>query len=124
MKPTKYLQGICPACGAPIQFQADRIGQTGQCPSCGEPTELLLPQPVEEPSVPRKVIALTIGSILVLLLSLLICLAGLKHFQNLAEEKRLHSVSNPSVLMNTNSQDAGLNPEKTDPQAGTNNPVP
>jgi hypothetical protein len=94
LKPTKYLQGDCAACGAPISFPAEKIGLKERCSHCGELTELTLARPGEEPFLPRKIIVLTAATILLLVLGLIVCLAWLKHYENLAEQKRFGSTSN------------------------------
>jgi len=105
MKPTKNLQGTCGVCGAPIEFPAERIGLADQCPHCGKQTELSLAQPPEEPAIPRKVLFLTAGTILLLVFSLIACVVSLKHFQKLDEQKRQQkqhsSATPPSTGTNT-----------------------
>jgi hypothetical protein len=77
-----------------------------------------LAPPVERPSVPRRVIVLSAGAIALLVLSLLTCLAGLKHYQKLAEQKKHRSGLTPPAFMGTNAQNAnGLNSERPTDQA-------
>jgi predicted RNA-binding Zn-ribbon protein involved in translation (DUF1610 family) len=113
LKPTKNLQGICTACGAPIDFQVERIGLKEPCPHCGELTELRLAQPAEEPLLPRKVVVLTAITILLMVAGLIACIAWLKHYENLAQQKRLGSTApGPSAVAgNVNALEAPSRPQ-------------
>src|SRR5258705_3797440 len=82
MNTTKYLKGICSECGGHLEFPADSTGMTIDCPHCGKPTELLLALPSEQPSLPRKRIALTVLTIVILALGLGAALVALNRAQN------------------------------------------
>jgi uncharacterized paraquat-inducible protein A len=85
---TKNLTGPCLACGAAIEFPADRIGQTTQCPHCGQTTELRLATPPQEPMVSRRLIIWTVTAVLILVFGLAAVLFALKKAENLAQRQR------------------------------------
>ncbi len=91
MARTKRIQGECQQCGGSLEFPAERIGLTAQCPRCGKETELMLATPAQEPMIPRKVIVWTVITVGLLLVALVLVLAGLKHFERQAAERRLKS---------------------------------
>ena len=88
MNRTKNLSGPCAHCGVPIEFRPEEIGGVVQCPRCGRETELTLAAPTPESSVPRGLVVSAVLGILVLLLSLAITVAGLKHYQKKLQDKR------------------------------------
>ena len=88
MNQTKRLQGACSECGGSIEFPAELVGTMTQCPRCGKQTELLLSAPPEEPSVPRKAIIWTVIAVTILALCVIVPLAGLKHYEELAGRRK------------------------------------
>jgi uncharacterized paraquat-inducible protein A len=100
VSPTKYLNGPCSHCGAPIKFAAQMVGTTAQCPRCGKTTELLLEQPAEEPALPRKVVFWTVSSVLVLLLGLAASLYALKRTQRWMEQHKPTASTNSPASSN------------------------
>ncbi len=88
MNRTKRLKGVCTECGSPIEFPAEMIGTTTRCPRCRKQTELLLPTPPEEPTVPRKVLLWTLVTIVVLIAGAIGLVLGLKHFEKLAAQQK------------------------------------
>ena len=91
MTRTKRLQGECQHCRGSLEFPAERIGLTAQCPRCGKETELMLATPAQEPMIPRTVVVWTVITVALLLVALVVVLAGLKHFERQAAERRLKS---------------------------------
>ena len=91
MSSVKYLSGPCSHCGAPIRFEAQRVGTTAQCPRCGKTTELLLEQPPEEPTIPRRIVAWTVVAVAVLLLGLAASLYALKRTQRWIQQHKPQS---------------------------------
>src|ERR1039458_800228 len=88
MNHTKRLEGACSECGGSIEFPAELVGTLTQCPRRGEQTEMLLPAPPDESSVPRKAIVWTIVAIVILALGVIVPVAGLKHFEKLAARQK------------------------------------
>ena len=88
MNHTKRLQGSCSECGGSIEFPAELVGTMTQCPHCRKQTELLLPLPPDEPSVPRKAIVWSVVAVVILALGVIVPVAGLKHFEKLAARQK------------------------------------
>jgi hypothetical protein len=100
MSRLKLLRGGCQSCGRTIEFMADRIGTVARCPNCGNETELLLAAPPKEPSQISK-LAVSAGiAIVVLVLSLLATIIGLKHFERKAAERKGNASSAPVLQTN------------------------
>jgi hypothetical protein len=97
MNPTKHLNCICGECGGSIQFQAELVGTMTQCPRCGKQTELTLAVPPEEPAVPRKVIVWTVIAVVILALGVIVPVAGLKHFEQLAARQKDRAPAAPGT---------------------------
>ncbi|MCX6923577.1 MAG: FxLYD domain-containing protein [Verrucomicrobia bacterium] len=93
MNPTKRLTGACSECGGPIQFPAELVGTTTTCPHCRKQTELMLAAPPTESALPRKLIIFTVVAVVILIVGLIVLVAGLKHFENLAARQRARSVA-------------------------------
>ena len=85
MNPTKQLSGVCSECGGSIEFRADLIGTMAKCPRCGKQTELMLAAPREESTVPRRMVVLAVGAIVILVAGLVATVMGLKHFEKAAK---------------------------------------
>jgi|SRR5579862_393801 len=88
MNRTKYLKGECQHCAGHLEFLADHIGMTVPCPHCGQETELLLPQPPEQSSIPRRAIIWTVVAVVVLGLGLMAALIALQRAQKWAEDQK------------------------------------
>jgi rRNA maturation protein Nop10 len=88
MNRTKYLKGECQHCGGHLEFLADHIGMMVSCPHCGQQTELQLPPPPEEPSIPRRALVWTGIAVVVLGLGLVGSLMALKRAQRWAERQK------------------------------------
>ena len=89
----------------------DHIGMTVPCPHCGEETDLVLPKPPEEPSIPARAIVWTVSALVVLGLGLAGSLIALKRAQRWAESQKHQSPvaaaepapNNPTAAPATNS---------------------
>lgn len=93
MSKSKYLKGECQHCGDHLEFLAEHIGVVVPCPHCGQETELLLAQPPEESTVPRRAIIWTMIAVSVLGLGLAGALLALKRAQRLAETHKQHATT-------------------------------
>ena len=108
MNRVKMLKGECQHCGRHIEFPADAIGLVAPCPHCQQQTELLLPVPKVEPTVPRRAIVWTAVSILVLCGGLIACLVALRRAEHLAAARK-------PVGLSTNAQPNSSAPEPANP---------
>ncbi|HLH52814.1 MAG TPA: FxLYD domain-containing protein [Verrucomicrobiae bacterium] len=106
MNRTKYLKGECQHCQGHLEFLVDHIGMTVPCPHCGQQTELLLPQPPQEPSIPTRAIVWTLVAVVVLGMGLVGSLVALKKAQRWAASQKRQSTSLP--VESTNSVQAAL----------------
>jgi len=88
MAKNKYLTGECQHCSGHLEFPAESVGLAASCPHCGRETELMLSTPRIEPTIPRRVILWTAMAVLLLVAGLVVTVAGLKHFQNEAAQRR------------------------------------
>ena len=102
------LKGECQHCAGHIEFPADAIGLVAPCPHCRQQTELLLPAPKVEPTVPLRAIVWTAVSILVLCAGLFACLVALKRAEHLAAARK-------SVAPSTRAQSNSPAPESAGP---------
>src|SRR5579864_2209981 len=91
MNRTKYLKGECQHCAGHLEFMVDHIGMTVPCPHCGQETDLLLPKPPEEPSIPTRAILWTVIALVVLGLGFAGSLIALKRAQRWAESHKHQS---------------------------------
>jgi hypothetical protein len=103
MSSTKYLKGCCQSCGGHLEFPADQIGLTADCPHCGQQTELMLPAPPEEPSVPRRALVWTGVAVLVAVLGLVGAMIALHRVERWAAGQRQAGVV-PSAPAATNTE--------------------
>jgi hypothetical protein len=90
---TKYFKGACSHCRGHIEFPVEATGMTTDCPHCGKPTELLLPAPPDEPTVPRRTIIWTLITVLILAGGLGGVLLGLKRTEKWAASKKKSSAA-------------------------------
>lgn len=97
----KHLRGECQHCGGHLEFPAESIGLQAPCPHCGQQTELMLEQPPEEPSLPRRVIVWTVAAIIVLGLGLLGAMLALKRAERWAAKQKQERVGQPAVNAGT-----------------------
>lgn len=88
MNGSKYLKGECQHCAGHLEFLVDHIGMRVPCPHCGQETELLLAQPPEQPSIPRRAIVWTVIAVVVLGLGLAGALIALQRAQKWAENQK------------------------------------
>ena len=98
----KYLKAECQHCGVHIEFPADHIGMVVPCPACSKETELLLPTPPEEPTLPRRVLVYTGVAVLILVLGLIATLIGLKRAERWASRRAKPVITEPGLAMATN----------------------
>jgi hypothetical protein len=103
MNRTKYLKGECQHCAGHLEFLAEHIGVSVPCPHCGQETELLLAQPLEQPSVPRRAVIWTLIAVVVLGLGLAGALVALRKAEKWAENQKRQSTSVAIVEPHTNS---------------------
>jgi len=87
MSRTSYLKGECQHCRGHIEFPVETIGTVASCPHCGQATELLLPAPPVEPSVPRKALVWAVVAALILGGGLGGALWALRYAQRLAARR-------------------------------------
>jgi hypothetical protein len=78
----KYLKGECQHCHGHLEFPVESTGLTADCPHCGQVTELMLPLPPLESSVPRRWLVMTAIAIAILVSGLVTCVVLLKHFEH------------------------------------------
>jgi hypothetical protein len=97
MNRTKRLKGACTACGGPIEFPAELIGTMTQCPRCRQQTELRLAAPPEEPAAPRKIVVWCVALMALLVLSVIVVVVGLKHFEKEAARQKNRAVPAPAA---------------------------
>src|SRR5579885_3417866 len=97
MNRTKYLKGECQHCAGHLEFLAEHIGMTVTCPHCGQETELMLEEPAEEPSIPRRTLIWTGIAILVLVLGLGGAVAALKRAQRWAQRTKNQAAISPAT---------------------------
>jgi hypothetical protein len=88
MSKTKYLKGECQHCAGHLEFLAEHIGMFVPCPHCQQETELLLPTPPEEPTVPRRALIWTGIAVVVLGLGFLGALMALKRAEKWAQRQK------------------------------------
>jgi hypothetical protein len=98
MNPTKRLTCHCGECGGSLQAPAELVGTVTQCSRCGKQTELKLAVPPEEPALPRKVIIWTVVAAVVLALSVIVLVAGLKHYEKLAARQKDRAAPVPGAM--------------------------
>ncbi len=84
---SKHLKAECQQCGGHIEFPAEAAGTTTECPHCGKPTELLLPAPEMESSVPTRAIVYAVIAIVILLGGLIGTQIALNRAKRLVEHK-------------------------------------
>jgi hypothetical protein len=108
MNRVKMLKGECQHCAGHIEFPADAIGLVAPCPHCHQQTELLLPAPPQEPTVPRRAILWTVITILVLCGGLVACLIALKRAERWAAARK------PTAAA-TNAQSGSPAPQPANP---------
>ncbi len=97
MNRTKRLSGVCSQCGGSIEFPAELVGTMGQCPRCKKQTELTLPDPPEEPAVPRKVILCTAVTVALLVLGLAAAIFELRHLEKLVALQKERAAAAPGA---------------------------
>ena len=100
---TKYLKGECQHCQGHIEFAAEATGLTTDCPHCGQATELMIPVPEIEPTLPRKTIIWTLVAVLVLALGLGGALVALKRARRMVEKQASEKHSTANVVPNASS---------------------
>ena len=88
MSKTKYLKGECQHCAGHLEFLAEHIGMVVPCPHCQQETELLLPAPPEEPTVPRRALIWTGIAVVVLALGFVGALMALKRAERWAQRQK------------------------------------
>src|SRR5579872_2556763 len=92
MNKTKYLKGECQHCAGHLEFLAEHIGMRVPCPHCGQETELLLAQPSEQPSIPRRAIVWTVIAVVVLGVGLAAALIALQRARKWAENQKKQKI--------------------------------
>jgi lysine biosynthesis protein LysW len=102
MSRTKYLKGECQHCGGHLEFLADHIGMVVTCPHCGQETELLLLQPPEVPSIPRRALIWTGFAVVVLCLGLVGALMALKRAERWAANQKHQTIDTITSESSTN----------------------
>ncbi len=88
LRSTKKIQGNCSHCGGSLEFPAELVGTVAACPHCGQQAELLLARPLEEPTIPRRVLVWTGIAVLILLLGFAGVLYALKRSQAYVEQHK------------------------------------
>src|SRR5690242_2291080 len=111
MSQSKFLKCACSHCAGRIEFPVELIGTSVGCPHCGQSTELMLPAPPQESSVPRQAIIWTIIAVLILGGGLAGAMVALQRAQRLAAQRQKERAAALAAATNTSSQPA---PGQTD----------
>lgn len=96
MTRTKFLDGSCQHCGAPIQFPAESAGATADCPHCRQPTELFLAVPRQPSTVPVKTIVFTLLAVLILVGGWVGAMLALKRAQRTVQRQQAAATASTS----------------------------
>jgi hypothetical protein len=91
MNRSKRLYGNCSECGGSIEFSVELVGTMTQCPRCRKQTELTLALPPEEPALSRRIVVISVIAVVILVLSLIVTVVGLKHYTKLAVRQQHHA---------------------------------